>query len=76
MRYSVHEEIRREVARCIGQNTILRIAPAAMRIAARQRCSFTPASIALMLMRAGMAAAVPMEIETPGKGGPRVRAFA
>lgn len=66
MSYSVHEDVRREVARCIGQNAILRVAPVAVRIAAGPHCPLTANSVALMLMQAGAAAAVPMEIETLG----------
>jgi hypothetical protein len=65
---TVYDDVRREVARCIAERAILRVAPAAERIAAdHSNSGFSPNVIASMLLKAGVSAAVPMEIDMPGR---------
>ena len=71
MSFTIHEEVRREVARCVSENVILRIGPVATRITAGQAANgFSVKMIAAMLLEAGISAAVPIEIETPGPDSP------
>jgi hypothetical protein len=64
--HSIHDDIRREVARCVAEGAILHVAPAAERIAAKNPASgLSPDAIASMLVTAGVSAAVTMEIEMP-----------
>jgi hypothetical protein len=64
--HTIHDDIRREVARCVAEGAILHVAPAAERIAASNPASgLSPGAIASMLVTAGVSAAVPMEIEMP-----------
>jgi hypothetical protein len=66
MPLNIHDEVRREVARCVTENIVLRIAPAAARIAAdRPHSGLSAAKVASMLLEAGISAAVPIEIDTP-----------
>ena len=68
---TIHEEVRREVARCVSENLILRIAPAANRITAgRLANGFSVNMVASLLLEAGISAAVPIEIEMPEPAGP------
>ena len=70
MSFTIHEEVRREVARCISENLILRIAPAATRITAGHLANgFSVNMIASLLLEAGMSAAVPIEMEMPEPAG-------
>ena len=71
MSFTIHEEVRREVARCISENLILRIAPAAVRITAGHLANgFSVNMIASLLLEAGISAAVPIEMEMPEPAGP------
>jgi hypothetical protein len=64
--HTIHDDIRREVARCVAEGAILHVAPAAERIAANNPASgLSPDAIASMLVTAGVSAAVAMEIEMP-----------
>ena len=66
MPFTIQEEVRREVARCVTENAILRIAPAATRITAdHMGAGFSVNTVASMLLEAGISAAVPIEIEMP-----------
>lgn len=71
MSFSIHEEVRREVARCVSENVILRIAPVAARIIAGHLANGLSVNmIASMLLEAGISAAVPIEIDTPDPATP------
>ena len=71
MSFTIHEEVRREVARCVSENAILRIAPVAARITAGHSADgFSIGMIATLLLEAGISAAVPIEIEVPDAGRP------
>jgi len=66
MANTIHEAVQREVARCVNENVILRIAPAANRIRARNLGGgYSANKVASMLLEAGIDAAVPIEIEMP-----------
>jgi hypothetical protein len=66
MAFTIQEEVRREVARCVSEKAILRIAPVATRITAdHMGAGISVNAIASMLLEAGISAAVPIEIETP-----------
>lgn len=66
MANAIHEAVQREVARCVNENAILRIAPAANRISARNLGGgYSANKVASMLLAAGIDAAVPIEIEMP-----------
>jgi hypothetical protein len=66
MTRTIHDDIRQEVARCAAEKAILRIAPVATRIAADHVDSGVSVNeIASRLLEAGIAAAVPLEIEMP-----------
>jgi hypothetical protein len=63
---TIHDDIRQEVARCVAEKAILRIAPAATRIAAGHIDSGVSVNeVASRLLEAGISAAVPLEIEMP-----------
>jgi hypothetical protein len=64
MTQDIYDDIRRAVARCIPQNSMLRIGPLAASIAERH-ASVSARAVAEELLQAGVAAAVPIEIEMP-----------
>lgn len=59
------EAVRSEIARCVRDGAILRIATAATRISRNFSGGPPPNTIATMLLQAGIAASVAMEIEMP-----------
>jgi hypothetical protein len=66
MTSTIHDDIRHEVARCVAERAILRIAPAATRIAANHVDSGVSVNeVASRLLEVGISAAVPLEIEMP-----------
>ena len=66
MEDTIDEKVREAVARCIPQNTVLRIRPVSTQIAAaRPEDGVSPAMVAQELLAAGVAAGVPIEMEMP-----------
>lgn len=65
MATSLLEEVRREVARCVRDNSILRMSSAAQRVSQRIGADVPLTAIASLLLEAGIAAYVAVEIETP-----------
>lgn len=62
----IDEDVRRAVARCVAENAILRVGPVATRIAtAHMTKGVSVQAIAAMLLKAGISAAVAMEIQMP-----------
>ncbi len=59
------EQIRGEVARCVRDQTILRTSSAARRVSHQIGPGTSLNAIAAMLLEAGIAAAVAVEIEMP-----------
>lgn len=63
---TIQEDVTDEVARCATEGSILRIAPVATRITAHHKQEGVSANaVASMLLRAGIEAAVPIEISRP-----------
>ena len=70
MPFTIQEEVRREVARCVSENAILRIAPVASRIThVHGSTDYSAEMVASLLLEAGISAAVPIEIDALGKPG-------
>jgi hypothetical protein len=65
---TVQDDVRRAVARCIPRGEILRTGEIATQIAAIHKGEgVSTKTIADLLLQAGIAAGVPIEIETPKK---------
>ena len=66
MAETIDDAVRQAVARCIPENTVLRIRPVSTQIAAGHRHEgLSPGMVAEELLAAGVAAGVPIEIEMP-----------
>ncbi|HWT31718.1 MAG TPA: hypothetical protein VN240_11915 [Propylenella sp.] len=65
MANNIDDDVREAVARCIPDNSVLRIRPVSARIATSSEVAVCPGAVARELMLAGVAAGVPIEIETP-----------
>ncbi len=69
MAYMIHDDVREAVARCIPDNTVLRICRISTKIAAAHaQEGLSPRKVAHELLAAGVAAGVPIEIEMPADG--------
>lgn len=63
---AIDDGIRREVARCVAEEAMLRVTAAAERIAAEHPASgLSLNAVASLSISVGVLAAVPMEIEMP-----------
>jgi hypothetical protein len=70
MIHQIEEDVRRAVARCIEHGSMLRIRAASLQIKSRSKAMNPSArEIALDLLRAGIAARIPLEIELPAEAG-------